>query len=71
VAGIRLVDAGYGQCSRHASGAIAISLATFNGGGRSPRRLASRNSASRVGAASAIVARAISAHVASYPAAAR
>jgi hypothetical protein len=45
------------QCSRQASGAIAASLATLNGGGRSPRRLASRTSASRVGAASAIAAR--------------
>jgi hypothetical protein len=42
-----------GQCSRQASGAIATSLATLNGGGRSPRRLASRTSASLVGAAAA------------------
>ena len=46
-----------GQCSRHAPGAIAMSLATFNGGGRAPRRLASRRMASRVGPAAAIVAR--------------
>ena len=32
------------QSSRHAPGAIAMSLATFNGGCRPPRRLASRRS---------------------------
>ena len=38
-----------GQCSRHAPGAIAMSLATLNGSGRAPRPLASRRRTSRVG----------------------
>ena len=49
-------SAGPFQCSRHASGAIAVNLATFKGGGRSPCWLASRTIASRVGAAAAIAA---------------
>jgi hypothetical protein len=38
----------------HVLGAIATSLATLSGGGRAPRRLASRSSVSRVGAGSAM-----------------